>query len=284
MTACAYRLASALANKPRGATETHRTPLEEPMNTTLPSRTSTTAQAHTRHSTGRRAVDAPTRLFHWLFALCFVGAYATADGERWRLIHVTLGYTLAGLLGFRVLYGLLGPRHARLSMLWRKVAGLPGWLRSFRPAGGSVAVSTVNWRQGQNLAMAGAVVALLMLVLPLTLSGVATYNEWGGEWLEEAHEFVGEFFLWTVVAHLALLLGLSLLRRKNQAQPMLTGRVDGTGPDLVPHNRAWLAGLLLAVVLGYWAWEWQQAPAPVTGQPGTSWVGRPHGGRDRDDD
>src|SRR3990167_1995804 len=60
----------------------------------------------------RRVVDAPTRVFHWLFALSFVGAYLTADGERWRLLHVTLGYTLAGLLAFRVLYGLFGPRPA----------------------------------------------------------------------------------------------------------------------------------------------------------------------------
>ena len=34
----------------------------------------------------RRTVDAPTRAFHWLTALCFAGAYATADGERWRLV------------------------------------------------------------------------------------------------------------------------------------------------------------------------------------------------------
>ncbi|MDP3835815.1 MAG: cytochrome b/b6 domain-containing protein, partial [Hydrogenophaga sp.] len=50
----------------------------------------------------RLVIDAPTRMFHWLFALSFVGAYRTADGERWRLLHVTLGYTLAGLLAFRV--------------------------------------------------------------------------------------------------------------------------------------------------------------------------------------
>ncbi|MDP2988857.1 cytochrome b/b6 domain-containing protein, partial [Hydrogenophaga sp.] len=60
----------------------------------------------------RLVIDAPTRMFHWLFALSFVGAYITADGERWRLLHVTLGYTLAGLLAFRVLYGLFGPRQA----------------------------------------------------------------------------------------------------------------------------------------------------------------------------
>ena len=55
--------------------------------------------------------------------------------------------------------------------------------------------------------------------------------------------------------------GLSVLRRKNQALSMITGRVDGPGPDLVQHNRLWLAGLLLVAVLAYWSWEWQQSPS-----------------------
>jgi cytochrome b len=71
-------------------------------------------------------------MFHWLFALCFLGAYITAEGERWRALHVTLGYSLAGLLGFRLLYGLFGPRHAGLGMLLRKLSGAPAWLRSAR--------------------------------------------------------------------------------------------------------------------------------------------------------
>jgi Cytochrome b(N-terminal)/b6/petB. len=53
-------------------------------------------------------VDATTRMLHWLMALSFTAAYITADGERWRLVHVTLGYTLAGLVVARVLWGLFG--------------------------------------------------------------------------------------------------------------------------------------------------------------------------------
>lgn len=223
----------------------------------------TTAPASVQRpaSPGRRVTDAPTRMFHWLFALSFLGAYVTADGERWRLLHVTLGYTMAGLLGWRVLYGLLGPRHAGLGLLWRKLSGWPAWLRSLPSAS---SLSSVNWRQGQNLLMAMAVTLLLVLVVPLTLSGYGTYNEWGdvlgGDWLEELHEFFGEAFLMVVLGHLALIAGLSVLRRKNQAAPMLTGRIEGSGPDLVKHNRAWLAGVLLMAVLAYWAWEWQQSP------------------------
>ena len=59
--------------------------------------------------------DAPLRVFHWLLALCFAGAWLTADSESWRLLHVTLGYTMAGLVAFRVLWGFVGPRHARFA-------------------------------------------------------------------------------------------------------------------------------------------------------------------------
>jgi cytochrome b len=225
------------------------------MNTTHPGADFPT-RSPSRQAPARRVVDAPTHMFHWLFALCFIGAYATADGEHWRLLHVTLGYTLAGLLAFRVVYGLVGPRQARLSQLWRKLAGLPAWLRTLLPGSSN----TVNWRQGQNLLMALAVAALMAVVVPVALSGYATYNDWGGEWLEELHEFSGELFLWLVLGHLALIMGLSLLRRNNQALPMLTGRIEGSGPDLARRNHGWLAMLLLAAVLAFWFSQWQQGP------------------------
>lgn len=234
----------------------------------------------------RRVIDAPMRMFHWLFALCFVGAYASADGERWRMLHVTLGYTLAGLLAFRVLYGLFGPRHAGLGLLLRKLASAPAWLRSLA---GSLRQGTpkgVNWRQGQNLLMAVAVLALLVFVVPLTLSGYGTYNDWGdvlgGDWLEDVHEFFGNLFLAVVLGHIALIAGLSVLRRRNQAMPMVTGRMGGAGPDLVKHNHAWLAALLLAGVLAFIGWEWQQSPQGLVPTQGAAQTGPNR--HDADDD
>lgn len=217
----------------------------------------------------RRVTDAPTRLFHALFALCFLGAYLTADSEHWRRVHVTLGYALAGLLVFRVLYGTIGPRHARLGLLWRRLAGTPAWGRSLMAAWHQRAFATGAMRQGQNLLMALAMGALLLLALPVALSGYATYNDWGGHWLEELHEFLAEAMLMAVFAHLALLAGLSLLRGSNLARPMLNGRVDGRGPDLVPNDRRWLAAWLLLAVLGYFAWEGWHAPV---GQALSGWL------------
>lgn len=204
------------------------------------------------------------RMFHWMFALSFVGAYISADSEHWRLVHVVLGYTVAGLLAFRVLYGLVGPRPARLSTMWRKVSGTGAWLQTLQAAwapGGHG--QSVAWRQAPILLMAISLMALLAVVLPLTLTGYGSFHEWGGdlggEWgtelLEELHEFFGNTALSLVGVHLALLAGQSFWRQKNLALPMITGRLEGRGPDLIANNRVWLAVLLLLGVLAYIAWE-----------------------------
>ncbi len=197
----------------------------------------------------RKVIDIATRMFHWLFALSFVGAYVTAESESLRLLHVTLGYTMAGLLVYRLVWGLIGPRHARLSVLVRKLSGTPDWLRSLRSV---KTLSDIKWQQGQNILMALAVAALLLAVIPITLTGYATYNEWGGKWLQHIHEAVGEFYLFLVIVHLVLIALLSLFRWKNQAMPMLTGRISGSGPDLIKKDYKVIGILLLMGVLGWW--------------------------------
>ena len=202
----------------------------------------------------RRTVDAPTRAFHWLMALCFAGAYATADGERWRLVHVTLGYSLVGLLAFRIVWGLVGPKPARFSSWWGKLQVLPGVLAQLKRG---------QWPGApvQHLGMTLAIVGVLLTVALTTATGWITYEAFTGEWMEAVHEFAGNLLLALVLGHIAGVAGLSLLRRRNLAAPMLTGRTPGRGPDLVKRNRGWLGVLLLVAMLGFWAWQWQTAPA-----------------------
>ena len=156
---------------------------------------------------------------------------------------------LAGLLAFRIVWGLVGPRQARLGLLLRKLSGLKPWLASAR-------AGQFNGRQAQNLGMALAVLSLMVTVVPLTLSGYATYNEWGGdlvgEVLEETHELFANGMLALVLGHIGLIVLLSLLRRTNAARPMLTGRIPGAGPDLAQRNHGFVAALLIAAVVGFW--------------------------------
>ena len=59
--------------------------------------------------------DLPTRAFHWLLALSFLGAYLSCEADGYRTLHVIFGYTVAGLLVFRLIWGIAGTRFARFS-------------------------------------------------------------------------------------------------------------------------------------------------------------------------
>lgn len=105
---------------------------------------------------------------------------------------------------------------------------------------------------------------MLLLVVPLTLSGYGSDIDWGhslgGDWLEEVHELFGNTFMAVVLAPGRLIFALSLLRRRNQVLPMLPDRTEGAEPDRVQHNHTWLAPLLLAGVVAIISWQWQQSP------------------------
>jgi cytochrome b len=220
------------------------------MNTTL----SPTALKMTSSIASRRVNDLATRTFHWLFAFSFLGAYLTADFERLRGVHVTLGYTMLGLLGFRIVWGLVGPKHVRFKLLFGKLAGLRAWMVATRHAS---SIQAIGWKQGQNLLMALVVVSLLVLVVPLVGSGYLLNNDLGGKFIESTHEFFGELYLWSVVTHLGLIAVISLIRRRNMVSPMLTGQVPGPGPDLVrAEQRVW-AVLLVLGCISWWVWSLQ---------------------------
>jgi cytochrome b len=218
------------------------------------------AAAADRPAPGRRVVDAPLRMFHALFGVAFAVAYASGDSESWRALHVTAGYSMAGLLAFRLLYGLFGPRPARLSLRWRRVAGLGAWLRTL-PALRRSTLGPGTWRQGEQLAVALTVLALLALALPVLASGWVVYQEWAGDAVAELHEALASAMLALALAHGGWVLASSVLRRRNQALPMLNGRLSGTrGPDWVTRDRRGLAVLLLLAVLAFGAWQWQAYP------------------------
>ncbi|WP_374675131.1 cytochrome b/b6 domain-containing protein [Ideonella sp.] len=199
----------------------------------------------------RLVIDAPVRAVHWLLAASFAGAWLTAESEQWRALHNTLGYLVLGLLAFRLVYGLAGPRPARLGVWWRKLRASPAWWRSLREPGAS-------WRPAQNVAMAATVLGLALALIVVGLSGWGLELD-GGAWLEEVHEAVAEFSLLLVLAHLGALAVLSALRGRNQALPMLTGRQPGPGADVVRPRRA-LAAAVLAAAAAFVAWQWQQSP------------------------
>ncbi len=161
--------------------------------------------------------DILVRLFHWSFAACFAGAWLTAESERWRDVHVALGYTMLGLVAFRLAWGVVGPRHARFSSFVRGPAAIARYLRS-------LLAGRPEHHLGHNPAGAVAIVLLLALAAFAGASGWATYNDLGGHWLEETHEFLAGAMLAVVGVHLAGVAVASWLHRENLVAAMLTGR------------------------------------------------------------
>lgn len=200
--------------------------------------------------------DAPVRVFHALMVIAFAGAYATAESERYRLVHVTLGYTLAGLIVFRLVWGLVGTRHARFAEFVRGPRAAWRYLRS-------VLRGCPEEHTGHNPAGALAIVALLALGALTVLSGWANYADLGGEWLEDLHEGAANTMLAVVLMHVVGVVVGSVVHRENLVRAMISGRRPAPAAQGI--GRAWrsVAVLLLLGVLGFWWLQWEQAPPAI---------------------
>lgn len=197
--------------------------------------------------------DVPVRVFHWLLVLCFAGAWITAESEHWRLVHVTLGYTMAGLVAFRVVWGLIGTRYARFASFVRGPGAVLGYLKS-------LIGRHPEHHTGHNPAGALAIVGLLVLIAITAASGFATYNELGGEWLEDLHEGAANAMMALVIVHVVGVVVSSFVHKENLVRAMFTGRKPVPAAEGI--RRAWapLAAALLAAVLGFWWLQYESAP------------------------
>ena len=217
----------------------------------------------TSTSTGRRLIwDLPTRVFHWALAASFVGAYLLAEEDGSRNLHVMFGYTVAGLLVFRLLWGFVGSTHAR----FRDFAYGPGAAAAYLR---DLVRGRARDYDGHNPAGSWAIYALLALAAATALTGWLQYNGIGGETFEEIHEALANAWLVMVAVHVAGVVVASLAHRRNLVASMITGRRGGgsAAETNLPRSERtpgrgspapgprWALGSALAVaVLGFWSW------------------------------
>jgi cytochrome b len=192
--------------------------------------------------------DVPLRLFHWLMVACFAGAYLTAESSFWRPVHATLGYTMAGLVVFRLIWGLVGTRYARFSQFVRGARTASAYLSSLLRG------QPLHYT-GHNPLGALAVVSLLGLTLIVALTGWATLNDWGGKWSEQLHEGLANAMLGLVLLHVVAVIITSRLHHEHLIAAMLHGKKEGLPGEGITQRRRLVAFLLLAAVVGFW---WQQ--------------------------
>lgn len=195
-----------------------------------------------------RVYDLPTRVFHWCFAVLFVAAYAIANGvddESPRFAwHMLAGMMLGVAVLVRLIWGLVGTRHARLSDLTLSPRQLAVYLK------GVVSGSSRRWA-GHNPASSWAALSMMTLTLALGGSGLAMAAGMAPDWVEEVHELMANLFVAVVLLHLAGLVVHVLAHRDALPLSMLNGRKRDlpAGTPGVP-VRGVAAALMLAVLAG----------------------------------
>jgi cytochrome b len=185
--------------------------------------------------------DWPVRIGHWLLVGAFALAWTTGESEEWRLVHVSAGAIVVGVILFRLLWGIAGTRHARFASFVRGPGAVRdhvlGLLRGDEPK-----------HAGHNAAGGWAIVALLALGLSSGASGWLVYQELGGAWLEDAHEALASGMLVVAALHVTGVVVSSLAYRENLVRAMLTGFKQGRPDEAIAHARALMLVPMLAFV------------------------------------
>ncbi|MGI2258654.1 cytochrome b/b6 domain-containing protein [Shewanella sp. GXUN23E] len=209
--------------------------------------------------------DVLVRVFHWSLVLAFIVSYLS--GDEWQSLHVISGYVILGLILVRLVWGIVGSKHARFSDFVRSPVAAFRYLKSL--FSGSVA-----HYEGHNPAGGLMVVALLVSLLGTGFSGLktlgyegegpfaiarvtaidngahanisvsgsaekadaderhhsdqaSTKEHEGEEFWEEIHEFFVNFTLLLVVLHLAGVYLSSRAHGENLVRAMITGFKSG---------------------------------------------------------
>jgi cytochrome b len=179
-----------------------------------------------------RVWDLPTRLFHWLLAICVVGLVVTGKvGGAATPWHARIGYTVLALLLFRLVWGFIGGRWSQ----FRAFLYGPGSLRAY--LGGR---AHPDHLVGHNPLGAGSVFAMLLVLLAQAATGLFADDEAGftaplnrfvstarGLALTSYHRNVGQWLVFALVGlHIAAIVFYERRMRERLVRPMITGDKD----------------------------------------------------------
>jgi len=172
--------------------------------------------------------DPLVRIFHWSLVLSFFIAFITEDD--WMSLHLVAGYTVAMLIGFRIIWGLIGTRYARFTQFVKSPSQVVSYLKK-------MLTFDVPHYIGHNPAAAAMIISLLISIIIVSITGmsiIAAQGEgplagtfWAGfnaEWMEEIHEFFANFTMLLVLLHVAGVIFSSFLEGDNLVRAMVTGR------------------------------------------------------------
>lgn len=139
--------------------------------------------------------DPLVRLIHWSLAIAILLNGAIVDEES--SLHEWIGYFAVGLIGVRLIWGLIGSSHARFS------AFPPNPVAAIRHL---VALSrgdkTVHLSHNPLGALMVYNIWLTVLLLGITGYMMGTISFFGIDWVEEAHEMAFNWLVFSIILHI----------------------------------------------------------------------------------
>jgi cytochrome b len=161
--------------------------------------------------------DWPLRLWHWTLALFVLIACFTPN--RYDGLHRFAGYSVIGLLAFRLIWGFVGTRHSRFRRLGPRLRAAPFFFCN-------LGRGHTGRYLGLNPAGAAMLVALMLLLTVSAVSGAmqVTVRFFGVWWVEDTHAYASDAVIILVVLHVVGVAVVSLLQRDNLVRAMISGR------------------------------------------------------------
>lgn len=175
---------------------------------------------HASHDDATASVpvwDRFVRVFHWSLMVLFVVCCATA--ATWTDLHRVAGMAIAALLAARVVWGVVGPRHARFADFVRGPRVVLRFLRD------SVLLRAKRYL-GHNPAGGAMVLALITTITVICATGVRIGTETLRDeaWVRNLHVVATRATFGLVILHLGGVLLASVTHRENLVKSMITGR------------------------------------------------------------
>lgn len=187
--------------------------------------------------------DSPIFVTHWLLAICFVGAILTQESEKFRLVHVTMGYTMLGIVGFRLIWGFIGSKYARFTTI------KPRFLR-VRENIQAILGGNKEFSIGLNAIGFVAAYLLMALVLLASASGYLVFNEIGPELISEIHELVGNLIIAVVVVHVGSIVLNAIYQRLQKSNAEVATKIGVLAQRARPYK--WVSIIILLIVIYFW--------------------------------
>jgi cytochrome b len=201
-----------------------------------------------------RVWDLPTRLFHWLLAAAVLGLVVSGKiGGNALVWHMRFGLLVFTLLGFRLLWGVVGGRWSRFSSFLYAPGTVLRYLRGEHRPGD-------HFEVGHNPLGALSVFALIAVLVLQVATGLVADDEIAttgplNKYVANAlglsatawHKGVGQWLLLALVALHVTAIGVYRLRGQNLVKPMVSG--DKLLPPDTPPAADSAAARVLAAAL-----------------------------------